>query len=201
MTTHTIFYSWQSDLPNSTNRGFIEDCLGRAIKEVKADEELELDPSLDRDTAGVPGSPDIANTIFEKIRRADIFMGDVSFINGDAPARHTPNPNVLVELGYAAGCLGWDRIVCVFNLATGEINDLPFDIRQRRVRGYELREGQKKADQRKILVAVLKGDIADILHAPEEAEAEELQELLSSLAPERPPERGDAESVGFMAFW
>lgn len=184
MATHTIFYSWQSDLPNSTNRGFIEDCLGRAIKEVKADEELELDPCLDRDTAGVPGSPDIANTIFEKIRRADIFVGDVSFINGEGAGRRTPNPNVLVELGYAAGCLGWDRIVCVFNRATGEINDLPFDIRQRRVRGYELRDGQEKGDQRKILVAVLKGDIADILHAPEEAEAEELQGLLAALAPE-----------------
>lgn len=170
--------------PNSTNRGFIEDCLGRVVKELKADEELELDPCLDRDTAGVPGSPDIANTIFDKIRRADIFVGDVSFINGEVAGRRTPNPNVLVELGYAAGCLGWDRIICVFNRSTGEINDLPFDIRQRRVRGYELREGQEKADQRKILVAVLKGDIADILHAPEKAEAEELQGLLASLAPE-----------------
>ena len=69
MATHTIFYSWQSDLPNATNRGFIEDCLSRAIKDVKADEELELDPCLDRDTAGVPGSPDIANTIFESKER------------------------------------------------------------------------------------------------------------------------------------
>jgi hypothetical protein len=184
MATHTIFYSWQSDLPNSINRGFIEDCLRRAIKDVKADEALELDPCLDRDTAGVPGSPDIANTIFEKISRADIFVADVSFINGEASGRRTPNPNVLIELGYAAHCLGWDRLVCVFNRATGEINDLPFDIRQRRVRGYELSEGQEKGDQRKLLVSVLKGDIADILHAPDKVEAAQLQELLAALAPE-----------------
>ncbi len=184
MATHTIFYSWQSDLPNATNRGFIEDCLCRAIKDIKADEELKLDPCLDRDTAGVPGSPDIANTIFEKINTADIFAADVSFINGESPGRRTPNPNVLVELGYAAGRLGWDRIICVFNRATGEINDLPFDIRQRRVRGYALRDSQEKADQRKILVAVLKSDIADILHAPDKNEAEKLQALLSGLAPE-----------------
>src|ERR1043165_1253907 len=43
MATHTIFYSWQSDLPNSTNRGFIEDCLERAMKELRADEDLKLD--------------------------------------------------------------------------------------------------------------------------------------------------------------
>jgi hypothetical protein len=132
--THTIFNSWQSDLPNSTNRGFIEDCLLRAIKEVRADEELKLDPCLDRDTSGVPGSPDIAATIFEKIKAADIFVGDVSVINQGATGRPTPNPNVLIELGYAAGRLGWDQIICVLSKATGSINDLPFDIRPRRVR-------------------------------------------------------------------
>ncbi len=40
MPSHDIFYSWQSDLPNPTNRGFIEDCLKRAIKDVQADEDL-----------------------------------------------------------------------------------------------------------------------------------------------------------------
>jgi hypothetical protein len=76
-----------------------EDCLQRAIKEVRAEEELKLDPCVDRDTTGVPGSPDIAATIFEKIKAADIFVGDVSFINQGATGRPTPNPNVLVELG------------------------------------------------------------------------------------------------------
>ena len=132
----------------------------------------------------MPGSPDIASTIFEKINTADIFAADVSFINGESPGRRTPNPNVLVELGYAAGRLGWDRIICVFNRAMGEINDLPLDIRQRRVRGYDLRVGQEKADQRKILVAMLKSDITDILHAPDKIEAEKEQKLLSSLATE-----------------
>ena len=184
MPTHDIFYSWQSDLPNSTNRGFIEDCLSRAIKEVRGDEELKLDPCLERDTRGVPGSPDIAATIFDKIKRADIFVGDVSFINQEAGGRKTPNPNVLVELGYAARCLGWDRIICVFNEATGSINDLPFDIRPRRVRAFKLTEGQEKAEPRKALVGVLKSDITDILHAPDKAEAEALQQLLSALASE-----------------
>ena len=63
----TVFYSWQSDLPNSTNRGFIGDCLERAIKELRADPNLQVDPCLDRDTQNVPGSPDIATTIFDKI--------------------------------------------------------------------------------------------------------------------------------------
>jgi hypothetical protein len=30
----TIFYSWQSDLPNNTNRGFIERALEKAIASI-----------------------------------------------------------------------------------------------------------------------------------------------------------------------
>lgn len=81
MPTHTVFYSWQSDLPNACNRGFIQDCLEDAIKQIQIDEELELDPSLDRDIKGASGSPDIAATLFTKIRAADVFVGDVSIIN------------------------------------------------------------------------------------------------------------------------
>lgn len=182
--THTIFYSWQSDLPNSTNRGFIEECIERSIREVRSDEELKLDPCLDRDTAGVPGSPDIVATIFGKIKAADIFVGDVSFIDGERAKRRTPNPNVLVELGYAAALLGWEKIICVFNRATGEINDLPFDIRQRRVRSYELVQGQEKADQKRILASVLRLDITDILHAPEKSAAEALDKMLTDISSE-----------------
>jgi hypothetical protein len=57
---------------------------------------LKLDPSLERDTRGVPGSPDIAATIFDKIKRADIFVGVVSFINPEAGGRLTPTRNIEV---------------------------------------------------------------------------------------------------------
>jgi len=59
---HTIFYSWQSDLENRTNRSFIEDALEKALKILHQD--LEVHPALrdaefrlDKDTAGVPGTP------------------------------------------------------------------------------------------------------------------------------------------------
>lgn len=31
----TIFYSWQSDLPNNSNRGFIESCIESSLKDLK----------------------------------------------------------------------------------------------------------------------------------------------------------------------
>jgi len=62
----TIFYSWQSDLPNATNRGFIQKTLERAAKEIHIDQSISIEPVIDRDTTGVPGSPDIAATILDK---------------------------------------------------------------------------------------------------------------------------------------
>ena len=56
----TVFYSWQSDRPNSTNRTFIEEALKKAIKEVSEGisvQEAERDSplELDKDTQGIPG--------------------------------------------------------------------------------------------------------------------------------------------------
>ena len=54
-----------------------------------------------------------------KIERAAVFVCDVSLINRGAGVRPTPNPNVLVELGYALAKVGWSRIVMVLNEASG----------------------------------------------------------------------------------
>lgn len=52
-----IFYSWQSDLPNSKNRSLIESSLNKAVKQVKEeiDEVSEiLIESDSRDDFGTP---------------------------------------------------------------------------------------------------------------------------------------------------
>lgn len=150
----TVFYSWQSDLPNSINRGFIEDALERAVKNIRNDDSISIEPVLDRDTAGIPGSPDIAATIFSKIDHASVFVGDVSFINTSSDGRRTPNPNVAMELGYALKSLGSERVIAVFNEATGKIENLPFDLKMRRVETYRLPEGtSEKSEERKKLSA------------------------------------------------
>ena len=132
----TIFYSWQSDLPNATNRGFIQKALERAAKEIQSDQSISVEPVIDRDTAGVPGSPDIATTILEKIDKCDVFACDVSIINHGSAPRPTPNPNVLIELGYALKRLGWNRILTILNTEYGKIEALPFDLRMKRVLTY-----------------------------------------------------------------
>jgi hypothetical protein len=165
----SIFYSWQSDLPNSTNRGFIRGCIDRAIRELGQAGGLQVVPRVGEGTQGVPGTPSIAETIFEKIDKCDVFIGDVSIVNGndhsDAdhdPTRFTPNPNVLLELGYAARALSWNQVLCVSNLAYGSLEQLPFDLRGRRIIPYTLREGESKTAVRGQLVAELKSKFSEL---------------------------------------
>jgi hypothetical protein len=153
-----VFYSWQSDLPNSCNRGFIQNALENAAASIKADDTVEVEPVVDRDTQGVPGAPDIASTIFAKITAADVFVADVS-ITGKDERRATPNPNVLIELGYALKALGHERVILVFNRAFGKIEDLPFDLRMRRVLAYDMLEKAERGAERKNLEKQLEGAI------------------------------------------
>jgi len=112
-------------------------------------------PCLDRDTEGQPGAPDVAETIFAKIDNCDMFVCDVSIIAGTETDKPTPNPNVLLELGYAARRLGWDRVTNVFNRFYGTIEELPFDLRKRRVVKYSLQPEQIKTSPKKELVEAL----------------------------------------------
>lgn len=131
-----VFYSWQSDLPNATNRGLIESALEIAARAISGDSEIDVEPVIDRDTEGVAGSPDIASTIFAKIDAADIVVADVSIISSDGTGRPTPNPNVMIEVGYALRSLKFERVILVFNAAFGKIDKLPFDLRMRRLVVY-----------------------------------------------------------------
>ncbi|MGH9868166.1 MAG: hypothetical protein ACREAA_08395 [Candidatus Polarisedimenticolia bacterium] len=133
-----VFYSWQSDLPNRCNRGFIQTALEQTAAEITADNNVAVEPVVDRDTQNVPGSPDIASTIFTKIVAADVFVADVSITTRARGKRPTPNPNVLIELGYALKALGPERVILVFNRSFGKIEELPFDLRSRRVLTYEM---------------------------------------------------------------
>lgn len=134
----TIFFSWQSDNPEE-NKHIIKGCLKKISKSLNKDCHYEV--IIDEGTNKTFGSPHITKTIFKKIDKCDIFVCDVSNINStnknSSDIRSIPNPNVMIELGYAINLLGWERIICVNNLQFGEIEKLPFDIRGNRISKYD----------------------------------------------------------------
>jgi len=167
----TIFYSWQSDLPSRTNRGLIKDALEAAAKAIRNDGSLSVQPRIDSDTQGLAGSPEIHDAIFDKIDSASCAVFDVSIVRRDpllravwGTRRSHPNPNVLVELGYALKSMGEERVLTVLNLDSGGPEDLPFDIKQKRVISYTAgrrsKPGGPRADLGKKLDVAIRSILA-----------------------------------------
>lgn len=109
----------------------------------------------DRDTIGRSGSPDISEVIFDKIEKSILFICDISIVTKGESTRKSPNPNVLIELGFAVKQLGWERVICLFNENTGNIEDLPFDLRQKRILVYN----PELPDEKKRITAILGSNI------------------------------------------
>jgi hypothetical protein len=185
-----IFYSWQSDLPNATNRGLIEDSLEIAAGAIAGDGNVAVDPVIDRDTEGVAGSPDIASTIFGKISAADVVVADVTIVSSSDAKRSTPNPNVMVEVGYALKALGFERVVLVFNEAFGKIESLPFDLRMRRLVVYRAApDDSDRASVRKALAikfeTALRSALSVISEVPSEVIANPAVDGIEDVRPNR----------------
>lgn len=132
-----IFFSWQSDLPEAETTRVIRKAIKKARSKIENNFE-NVNINIEEATSNTPGSPDIPKIIFEKILLSDIFICDVTTINfGNKVKRVTPNPNVLIELGFASAVLGWERIVMVFNKAFGDFpKDVPFDIDRKRISDF-----------------------------------------------------------------
>ena len=156
-----VFYSWQSDLPNGTNRSFIVDCLNEALKNIYRDNNVISEYLIESDSRDETGTPDLVSTIFSKIDSCDIFIADVSIINSQSEFRKAPNPNVMIELGYASNKIGWEKILCVFNGDFGIIEDLPFDIRFRKPIHYKTIEN--KPNSKKQLISAFEKNIQSII--------------------------------------
>jgi hypothetical protein len=170
----SIFYSWQTDRPRKDNRNFIEAALKTAIQTLNKEGSVVDELILDRDTKNVSGSPVIAETILAKIDKAVVFVGDVTIIGRADSGKPITNPNVMIELGYALKVLSHDALILVYNTAYGNIQDLPFDLRHRRIMTYHL--PQDTADENE----VGKGDRKAVVRELERDIENELREILNN---------------------
>lgn len=154
MQDFTVFYSWQSDTPRKTGRQFIHDAAKLAIDRIANGSSLEDAPRLEHDTEGIAGIPAIGDAILRRIERCGVFLADVSLVGeielASQEKKKTPNPNVLLELGYAIGRVGWQRIILVMNTAYGDAEQLPFDLRFRRFPfRYQISDDRRDIDKQR----------------------------------------------------
>lgn len=127
-----VFFSWQSDLPNPTGRSLIERSLEAAVKALHADATIELAERVNvlSGTKGKAGTVPLADTILERIDGASVVVTDLTYVSTRPDGGRSPNPNVLIEHGYALKSRSGARIIPVMNTAFGHPRKepLPFDL-------------------------------------------------------------------------
>jgi hypothetical protein len=197
----TVFFAWQSEALKA-NRQVIEASLRLAASRVEgyfAERGKSLQITIDKDISGRTGSQAIADEILRKIYRSDAFVGDISIVNAEyaSDERLSPNTNVVLEAGYAAASLGWDRVVLVFNKACGYApTKLPFDLRHRSVIQYNRSETESRKQKyiaEPALTARLEVEIRNIFDKIPSRPAE-----LAALSEENVKKRRDIENLSWL---
>jgi hypothetical protein len=127
-----IFWAWQSDFTRSRNQ------ISTAIDEVVSEANESWRPiapfrRVDAVDVG-DGAVHIDQAIQAKIKEAAFFVADIT-PTFKAHGRRVPNPNVLIEVGFALGTKAAERLVLVSArrdpaeiVGIGEVGPLPFDI-------------------------------------------------------------------------
>jgi len=130
-------------MDGNINRYFIQQALDEAVKNLKTKGAFN-DIEIDQATRDEPGTPDIPDNILKKIDECSIFVADITFINEKSAKRRIPNPNVLIELGYAVKKHGFEKIIVIFNSEFGKPEELPFDIKHRKITPYQYNSSMDK---------------------------------------------------------
>jgi hypothetical protein len=134
-----VFFSWQSSCC-SNNREEIAEMINEAIRRSDCPKYTEIE--------GRPlkaGASQIAADIYQEIDKCEVFICDLS-LQKLSKKRRIPNPNVLIELGYAIKAKGWESIVILMNGRSGKPELLPFDMRYRTVNVFLSQDAETKEE-------------------------------------------------------
>jgi hypothetical protein len=146
-----VFYAWQSDTAQRHNRFLIRIALEEAARRISRDVTIRTKVRIDSDTEGVLGQPPITDTILRKIETCDVFAPDFTFVATTEGGKLVPNPNVMLEYGYALRARGYPVMMPVMNTAHGPPEKLPFDMGHlRHPMQYRLEPTAKKTERRAI---------------------------------------------------
>lgn len=121
------------------NKHKILDRLKKAVDKLKTD---GFNVVIDEDSRNATREDSIDYIILKKIPNCDFFVGDITPVTKDENGKPIPNPNVMLELGYAAKAIGWARCLLVWNEKYGNLSQAPFDIRNRTIIHYNSEDGK-----------------------------------------------------------
>ncbi|MCG8411162.1 MAG: nucleotide-binding protein, partial [Bacteroidales bacterium] len=144
---YKVFFAYQSDIEEIYSKGFIKEAFYIVISEFKKERiNIELDFGMRKS----PGNTILIDEMLRKSRESDLVIVDMTFTSAkewlDAEIideddkckwisipkgdrKPSPNPNVLLETGYAWSQKGFERTVLLMNIAFGSADELPVDLK------------------------------------------------------------------------
>ena len=190
MKEFVVFYAWQSDRLERLNWHLIRFALNLAAKSISDDPAVGVQLRIDADTEGVLGHIPVTDTILKKIASCDAFVPDLTFVAVTEGGKLVPNPNVMLEYGYALRAKSHSVMIPVMNTAYGPAEELPFDMAHlRHPLRYDLPTTATNAERRAVRKAL----------------TEELETILRLMITEATPRQTtlfqEAESVASSAFF
>src|SRR5580704_9240554 len=149
MKEFVVFYAWQSDTLERLNRHLIRFALNLTAKNISDDPTTHVRVRIDADTEDVLGHVPVTDTILKKIAVCDAFVPDLTFVALTEVGKLVPNPNVMLEYGYALRAKSHSVMIPVMNTAYGPAEKLPFDMAHlRHPLQYELPATATNAERR-----------------------------------------------------
>jgi hypothetical protein len=128
MRSFVVFYAWQSDRLQRLNRHLIRIALNLAAKDISDDPSTGAQVRIESDTENELGHVPVTDTILKKIAACDAFVPDLTFVAKTDAGKLVPNPNVMLEYGYALRAKSHSAMIPVMNTAYGPPEQLPFDM-------------------------------------------------------------------------
>lgn len=119
----SIFYSWQSERPDSSEyiRATLDDC----VKELAG--RLTINIIVKDADADNRGSYDINNAVINAISDCDITVADLTPTSHGSDGRANPNSNALFEYASARSIKEHEKVLAVADISSDNINNFPFD--------------------------------------------------------------------------
>jgi len=148
---YRIFYSWQSD--NKKAKKALRNALEAVVEQLKG-EGMSVDIV---EGGGGEQFISIEDAVRLRIRRCDIFVGDVTPVGNVAmKGKLLPNANVMYELGIASEAMTAERVLAVAMRGDWKPEDMPFDFRQYSMLMYDENgeKGLKKVIQERIYTVI-----------------------------------------------
>jgi len=150
------------DIPVENNKRPIELSIREACINI-AKANIDFEYIIDDATRDIPGSPSIPDAIFSKINASDIFIADITTVNHECEGKKFSNPNVLIELGFAISCIGWSRIILLYNKQFGKFpDDIAFDIAKNRILDFKIKDKDDKSGYGMLLNSLI--DAIKLIH-------------------------------------